>query len=90
MSKVKEIWLNTIGSVHGADVNQELCFKAAVQLAAYAEKLEQEQSDLDWLEGEVNKLRKEYSDNLESFAYTIFPPYNRVLDLIEKRREAKP
>ena len=51
--------------------------------------IEKEQSDLDWLENEVNKLRKDYADNLESFAYIIYPPYNQVLDLIRRRKEAK-
>jgi hypothetical protein len=40
MSKVKEIWSNTIGSVHGADVDRKLCFEAACKLAAYARELE--------------------------------------------------
>jgi uncharacterized protein (DUF952 family) len=86
MSKAKEIWDKGIGSVHGADVTQRLCYETASNLSAYARELEKEQSDLDWLEVKVTELHEEIRKEPE---YTIYPPCYRVLNLIKQRREAK-
>jgi hypothetical protein len=83
MSKATEIWEKGIGSVHGADVTNKLCYETASGLAAYARELEKEQSDLDWLEGEIVKaLENGILDNGEK-------AFGHVLNLIKQRKEAK-
>jgi hypothetical protein len=92
MSKAKEIWDKGIGSVHGADVTQRLCYETASNLSAYARELEKEQSDLDWLEGEVIELQKSYNVQfgcLECDDFQAEDVLSRVLHLIKQRREAK-
>jgi hypothetical protein len=83
MSKATEIWGKGIGSVHGADVTNKLCYETASGLAAYARELEKEQSDLDWLEGEIKNL---VSIDMQN---TWWVRRHDVLGLIKKRREAK-
>lgn len=94
MSKATEIWDKGIGSVHGADVTQKLCYETASNLAAYARELEKEQSDLDWLEGEVAKLIEPAPTLGETLkeAWTLGQNhgFDRVQKLIRKRKEAKP
>jgi hypothetical protein len=54
--------------------------------------IEKEQSDLDWLEGEVIELKNSYNVRFGCLECDDFQAENvlsRVLHLIEKRRESK-
>jgi glycyl-tRNA synthetase alpha subunit len=94
MSKATEIWNKGIGSVHGSDVTQRLCYETASNLAAYASELEKEQSDLDWLEGEVKTeydlLLKHSEYNKSEYANGVRAGFRAVRTFIKSRKEAKP
>jgi hypothetical protein len=90
MSKATEIWEKGIGSVHGADVTNKLCYETASGLAAYARELEKEQSDLDWLEEKVRVEFDYQSDKYQSYVRVATrEAFRKVLDLIKERKEAK-
>jgi hypothetical protein len=57
--------------------------------------IEKEQSDLDWLEGEINKLPIQAEVNSmkgigHDFSQTHWISRENVIDLIKSRKEAKP
>jgi hypothetical protein len=93
MSKATEIWEKGIGSVHGADVTNKLCYETASGLAAYARELEKEQSDLDWLEGEIKSeydlLLKHSEYNNSEHANGLRMGFRAVRTFIKARKEAK-
>jgi hypothetical protein len=90
MSKATEIWNKGIGSVHGSDVTQRLCYETASNLAAYAGELEKEQSDLDWLEEQIRSEFDYQNEKPNSFSsISAREAYRNVLHLIKQRKEAK-